>query len=87
MEDSINKVGDHLRARLAKIPGVENVRGYGLMVGCDVPDTDAPALVQQALGEGFLLNATGPHTLRFLPPLICAEEQADAVADYLAAQL
>ena len=87
MEDSINKVGDHLRARLAKIPGVENVRGYGLMVGCDVPDADAPALVQQALGEGFLLNATGPHTLRFLPPLICAEEQADAVADYLAAKL
>ena len=87
MEAAINRVGDHLRARLAAIPGVENVRGYGLMVGCDVPDADAPAIVLEALGEGFLLNATGPHTLRFLPPLICTEVEADAVADYLAGKI
>ena len=36
-----------------------------------------------ALADGFLLNATGPHTLRFLPPLICTEAEASALADYL----
>ena len=31
--------------------------------------------VLRALGKGLVINATGPHTLRFLPPLVC-EEQA-----------
>ena len=57
------------------------------MVGCDVPEADAPAIVLQAIDEGFLLNATGPHTLRFLPPLVCTIEDADAVADYLKQKL
>ncbi len=85
--DSICKVGAHLRERLAAIPGVENVRGYGLMVGCDVPEADALGIVVEALSEGFLLNATGPHTLRFLPPLICTVKEADAVADYLSKKI
>ena len=87
LQRRICEVGEHLRERLAAIPGVENVRGMGLMVGCDVPQTDAPALVLEAIDEGFLLNATGPHTLRFLPPLVCTEQEADAVVDYLAAKI
>lgn len=82
--ERINVVGEHLRARLSQIPGVEDVRGYGLMIGCDVPNANANEIVTNAIAEGFLLNATGPHTLRFLPPLICTEAEADAVADYLA---
>ena len=76
-------VGAYLRDRLRAIPGVENVRGFGLMVGCDVPQADANKVVLDALADGFLLNATGPHTLRFLPPLICTEAEASALADYL----
>lgn len=82
--DRINAVGEHLRSRLGQIPGIEDVRGYGLMIGCDVPDANANEIVGDAIANGFLLNATGPHTLRFLPPLICTREHADAVADYLA---
>ena len=82
--ENILATGEYLRARLAEIKGIEDVRGYGLMIGCDIPDVDANALVLNALKDGFLLNATGPHTLRFLPPLICTKAEADAVADYLA---
>lgn len=82
--DRINAVGEYLRSRLGQIPGIEDVRGYGLMIGCDVPDANANEIVGDAIANGFLLNATGPHTLRFLPPLICTREHADAVADYLA---
>ena len=82
--ESISAVGEHLRNRLAQIPGVENVRGYGLMIGCDVPQANAHEIVLNALDDGFLLNSTGPHTIRFLPPLICTQAEADAVADYLA---
>ena len=81
--ERIDAVGAYLRDRLRAIPGVENVRGFGLMGGCDVPQADANKVVLDALADGFLLNATGPHTLRFLPPLICTEAEASALADYL----
>lgn len=81
--ERIDAVGAYLRDRLRSIPGVENVRGFGLMVGCDVPQADANGIVLDALADGFLLNATGPHTLRFLPPLICTEAEVSALADYL----
>ena len=49
------------------------VRGRGLMVAADV-DRPAPELVRRALHEQRLvINATGPQTLRFLPPLIVDE--------------
>lgn len=82
--DRINAVGAYMREKLAQIEGVKNVRGYGLMIGCDVPEANAQAIVMDAIADGFLLNATGPNTLRFLPPLICTEAEVDAVVDYLA---
>lgn len=85
--ESICETGAYLRSRLAEIPGVENVRGMGLMTGCDVPGVDAPQLVLDAIDDGFLLNATGPHTLRFLPPLICTKDDAAQAADYLARKI
>ena len=44
-------------------------------------EVDAPELVRRALTEQRLvLNATGPRTLRFLPPLVVSEaEIADAL--------
>jgi len=36
-----------------------------------------------ALAAGLVLNATGPHTLRFLPPLICTKEDVDALIERL----
>ena len=44
---------------------------------------DAPAVVLAALKVGLLLNATGPHTLRFLPPLVCAREDVDELIERL----
>ena len=47
------------------------------MVAADV-DADAPALARRALLEQRLvINATGPRTLRFLPPLVVGEAEID----------
>lgn len=86
-EKAVDGAGVHLRQRLGAIPAISDVRGYGLMVGCDVPGHDAPGIVAQALSEGFVLNATGPHTLRFLPPLICTTAEVDMIVEYLAEKL
>ena len=46
---------------------------------------DAPALVLAALDapQGLVLNYTGAHTLRFLPPLIATNADIDTMADQL----
>ena len=50
----------------------------------DIPDTglhveiDAPAAVRRALlEERLVVNATGPSTIRLLPPLTVAEDEID----------
>lgn len=81
----VERVGAYLRKRLAELEGVIEVRGLGLMVAADVAESiDANDVVARALGEGLLLNATGAHTLRFLPPLVCEEAHVDALMESLA---
>ncbi|MBQ9041572.1 MAG: aspartate aminotransferase family protein [Eggerthellaceae bacterium] len=77
---NVEEVGAYLREQLAKLPHIKEVRGLGLMVAAEFDDEiDAPAVVLAALDAGLLLNATGPHTLRFLPPLVCARDDVDAL--------
>ena len=85
---SIQEVGEYLRGKLAGMPQVESVRGLGLMVGCDLAEgIDAHDVVKAALQDGLVVNATGPRTLRFLPPLVCSKYDVDVFAEKLAATL
>ncbi len=66
----VNELGEQLRERLAALPGVSDVRGRGLMVGFDLEQGNAPGFVERALiDQQLLLSATGPSTVRLLPPL------------------
>jgi acetylornithine/succinyldiaminopimelate/putrescine aminotransferase len=52
------------------------VRGLGLMLAFRAPD--APALVRRALlDERLVMNATGPDTVRLLPPLTVSDDEID----------
>lgn len=82
------RTGAYLRENLAALPQVEEVRGLGLMVACDLAEgVSAPDVVLAGLDEGLLLNFTGPRTLRFLPPLVCSKEDVDVLVQKLAALL
>lgn len=85
----VTQMGAYLREKLAALPHVTEVRGYGLMLAADLDDEapSAPSVVEAGLAAGLLLNATGPRTLRFLPPLICGREEVDALAERLASLL
>jgi acetylornithine/N-succinyldiaminopimelate aminotransferase len=73
----VRELGERLAEGLRELPRVTEVRGIGLMVAADVDD-DAPGLARRALREQRLvINATGPRTLRFLPPLVVSEAQID----------
>ncbi|MFF2245685.1 acetylornithine transaminase [Arthrobacter sp. NPDC058130] len=73
----VRSVGEHLRAGLAGIDGVTEVRGEGLLIGFDLDADVAPGVVTAGLDAGFIVNSPGPRTIRLAPPLILATEQAD----------
>jgi predicted acetylornithine/succinylornithine family transaminase len=75
--ERVRALGALLMSGLAELPYVESVRGRGLMVGVDV-NRDALELARRALLEQRLVvNATGPATIRFEPPLVVTEEQIE----------
>jgi acetylornithine/N-succinyldiaminopimelate aminotransferase len=77
----VRGAGAALRDGLCELPHVLAVRGRGLMLACEI-DLSAPAVVRGALLEQRLIvNATGPTTIRLLPPLnVSPEEIGDALA-------
>jgi acetylornithine/N-succinyldiaminopimelate aminotransferase len=84
---NVRETGTHLRAGLELLPHVVAVRGRGLMLACEL-DVDAPALVRRALLEQRLVvNATGPTTLRLLPPLTIGAAEVEHALRRLAAVL
>ena len=87
--DHAAKVGAYMEAKLAKLPHVTEVRGRGLMLGCDLDEaaSDAHDIVARALAAGAVINATGAHTLRFLPPLVCEEADVDSLIEIMAGVL
>jgi acetylornithine/N-succinyldiaminopimelate aminotransferase len=83
----VRELGERLAEGLRELPSVVEVRARGLMVAADV-EADAPAVARRALLEQRLVvNATGPATLRFLPPLIVDEADIDEALARLAALL
>jgi len=56
---------------------ITEVRGRGLMVAFDVAGDYAPRLVQECLTRGLIVNATGPNTVRMVPPLIITRADID----------
>ncbi len=75
--ERVRELGQRLADGLERLPHVRSVRGRGLMLACEL-DVPAPELARRALLEQRLvLNATGPTTLRLLPPLILGTGEID----------
>jgi acetylornithine/N-succinyldiaminopimelate aminotransferase len=79
------EMGAYLRSQLAKLAPRE-IRGLGLLVGVDLV-ADCRALVEKALAKGVLLNSTGEHTLRFIPPLVVGKDEIDKVVNVIGESL
>ena len=89
--ERVRDLGERLRHALAELPGVVEVRGRGLMLAFELDPDHRPGaadIVVRALREQRLvLNATGPTTVRLLPPLLIDEAQADDAIGRLRAVL
>jgi acetylornithine/N-succinyldiaminopimelate aminotransferase len=85
--ERVRMLGARLAAGLERLPHVVAVRGRGLMLACEL-DVPAPAVARRALLEQHIVvNATGPTTLRLLPPLTIAEAELEQALERLGAVL
>ncbi|HEY7266474.1 MAG TPA: aspartate aminotransferase family protein [Solirubrobacterales bacterium] len=74
---SVRELGGRLREGLEAIDGIGEVRGRGLMIGARLEGADAREVASGALEQGLIVNPIGSETLRFLPPLVIAEDDID----------
>ena len=60
----------------AELPGVEEVRGRGLMLGLGLSEgLDAREIARAGLDRGVVVNAPNERTVRLLPPLVIEEAE------------
>jgi len=84
--DHARRMGEYLAKGLSACKErhrvVREVRGLGLLQGIDL-DMDGKAVVSECLARGILINGTGEHVLRFVPPLIITQLEIDRLLDTL----
>jgi acetylornithine aminotransferase len=72
------RAGARLVESLAKLDGVEEVRGAGLLIAAELaPALDAKEIAQRCLDRGLVVNAVTPTALRFAPPLLVSDAEID----------
>jgi acetylornithine aminotransferase len=69
-----------LRSGLGDLPGVEQIRGQGLMLAIEL-DRPCGELVGRALDQGLLINVTAERVIRLLPALIMDDVAGDEIVD------
>ena len=87
-------LGDYLRAMLNRLKTkhavISDVRGLGLMIGVEFAKSDAARtqdaklrdrVMENCFRRGLLLLGCGESTLRFCPPLIVKEADANVAAE------
>lgn len=85
------RMGEHLLAglnRLAERAPIDNIRGRGLMIAFDLPDSEQrDALLGRAYAERLLVLPCGTRSIRLRPYLTITEAEAGALLDRLGAAL
>lgn len=72
------RIRNGIRAALADVNGVTDIRGRGLMIGVEL-DRPCGELVARALKAGLLINVTFDKVVRLLPPLNFTAQDADVL--------
>ncbi len=83
----VEKVGnylmDKLRAMQTQRPYITDVRGFGLLVGVEFDSDISAQIISESMKEGMLLNAPAANLIRFMPPLVLTEAEADEAVEKL----
>lgn len=78
---------DGLRGVASETGLIAEVRGRGLMMAVELTMPRAQHVAAACLERGIVINAIGDRILRFLPPLVCTEDETAILCDALHAVL
>ncbi|MFP5255951.1 MAG: aspartate aminotransferase family protein [Acidimicrobiia bacterium] len=71
------RAGAALTARLLELPGVQAVRGLGLLLAVELAGHDAKEVAARLLELGAVVNAVTPTALRLAPSLLITDDELD----------
>ncbi len=77
------KIGNYLQSELKAIPEISGVRGYGLMIGFDVPDSHKNLKKDLLFKHRIFTGEAKPNVIRLLPSLALTMEDATSFIDAL----
>jgi ornithine--oxo-acid transaminase len=85
MVENSARMGEYFMAKLRelKLPGVELVRGKGLLVGVVLEKPEAHEKSLELLAAGLLAKDARPDIIRFAPPLIITQDQIDEALEII----
>jgi 4-aminobutyrate aminotransferase len=92
IENHVREMGANIRHRLRELqenfPCIGDVRGLGLMIGAEIVKSDKSIdpvrrdrIIREAFKDGVLLLPCGDSVIRFSPPLVMTDEEADLGLD------
>jgi acetylornithine aminotransferase len=67
--------GQQLRAAIAGLPLVDEIRGRGLLIGVGLTKPVGPAVVKAAMDAGLIVNTPNDTSIRLAPPLIIGDAE------------
>jgi acetylornithine aminotransferase len=76
-------VGDYLQTALNAIPEISGVRGYGLMIGFDVPDSHKNLKKDLLFKHKIFTGEAKPNVIRLLPSLALTMDDATSFIEAL----
>ncbi|ATE61382.1 ornithine--oxo-acid transaminase [Thauera sinica] len=88
--ERVDRLGEQFLARLraARLPGVIEVRGRGLLIGVVLdPAISAARVAEHLLARGIATRDTNGNVVRLAPPLIVDEAELDLAFDALSGVL
>ena len=79
----VRETGERLARSLSSLPAVTEVRGAGLLIGCEL-DRPAGPVMSACLDAGLVVGTAGESVLRLTPPLVVTEDEVDLALQILA---
>ena len=86
MQNALN-MGKYISDELKNIPELENVRGLGLMIGFDVPDSHKDLRKNLLFHHRIFTGEAKPNVIRLLPALNITEKQAGILINAIKSEL
>lgn len=77
------RIGQYLMDELRRLPLIQNVRGTGLMIGFDVPESHADLRQKLLFQHRIFTGEAKGNVVRLLPSLALSHEEADVFLEKL----